>query len=53
MADQKDDPRTGKGVPQPPTGTPHSAPGGLGTGTPNSPEKEPAAQPGKADQGKH
>lgn len=45
------DPRTDRSSDGPKQPTPqaptHSAPGGVGTGTPQDPSKEPAAQPGK------
>lgn len=47
MSEPRKDPRTGPGVPEPPSGTPRPGPGGLGTGTKDAPEKEPEAQPGE------
>jgi hypothetical protein len=54
MSDDVKDPRTDRSTDGPkfptPPGEPHKGPGGLGTGTKDAPEKEPAAQPGKQTQ---
>lgn len=50
MADPRTDQHPGDGVPgsyPTPAGEPQQAPGGVGTGTKDAPEKEPAAQPDK------